>query len=77
MSENGNFPFIGASGENNGVTGFTTKKDVENNSKLGYGTNEPDYEFMEECGRQMMAKKYIQYLKYLESTCESSDLLLK
>lgn len=41
MSENGNFPFIGASGENNGVTGFTTKKDVENNSKLGYGTNEP------------------------------------
>ena len=39
--------------------------------------NEPDYEFMEECGRQMMAKKYIQYLKYLESTCESSDLLLK
>lgn len=168
MSENGNFPFRGASGENNGVTGFTTKKDVENNSKLGYGTNEPldkkifskghlcvvnngsaigytyyqpdnftcthdvnplwlrsckmnkylglflsqmiknqgicfayarkwrpsrmvhscvmlpvndnnepDYEFMEECGRQMMAKKYIQYLKYLESTCESSDLLLK
>lgn len=168
MSENGDFPFIGASGENNGVTGFTTKKDVENNSKLGYGTNEPldkkifskghlcvvnngsaigytyyqpdnftcthdvnplwlrsckmnkylglflsqmiknqgicfayarkwrpsrmvhscvmlpvndnnepDYEFMEECGRQMMAKKYIQYLKYLESTCESSDLLLK
>lgn len=159
---------IGVSGENNGVTGFTTKKDVENNSKLGYGTNEPldkkifskghlcvvnngsaigytyyqpdnftcthdvnplwlrsckmnkylglflsqmiknqgicfayarkwrpsrmvhscvmlpvndnnepDYEFMEECGRQMMAKKYIQYLKYLESTCESSDLLLK
>lgn len=168
MSENGNFPFIGASGENNGVTGFTTKKDVENNSKLGYGTNEPldkkifskghlcvvnngsaigytyyqpgnftcthdvnplwlrsckmnkylglflsqmiksqgicfayarkwrpsrmihscimlpvndndepDYEFMEECGRKIMAKKYIQYLKYLESTCESSDLLLK
>ena len=39
--------------------------------------NEPDYEFMEECGRKIMAKKYIQYLKYLESTCESSDLLLK
>lgn len=38
---------------------------------------EPDYEFMEECGRKIMAKKYIQYLKYLESTCESSDLLLK
>lgn len=40
-------------------------------------SNEPDYEFMEECGRKIMAKKYIQYLKYLESTCESSDLLLK
>ena len=39
--------------------------------------DEPDYEFMEECGRKIMAKKYIQYLKYLESTCESSDLLLK
>ena len=36
---------------------------------------EPNYEFMEDCGRRMMAKKYIQYLKYLESTCESSDLL--
>lgn len=167
MSENGDFPFIGASGENNGVTGFTTIKNVENNSKLGYGRNEPldkkvfskghlcvvnngsvgytyyqpsdftcthdvnplwlrscnmnkylglflsqmiknqgvcftyarkwrpsrmihscimlpvndnkepDYEFMEECGRKIMAKKYIQYLKYLESTCESSNLLLK
>lgn len=33
--------------------------------------DEPDYEFMEECGRKMMAKKYIQYLKYLESTCKS------
>lgn len=30
--------------------------------------NEADYDFMEECGRKMMAKKYIQYLKYLEST---------
>lgn len=39
--------------------------------------DEPDYEFMEECGRKIMAKKYIQYLKYLESTCESSGLLLK
>ena len=36
--------------------------------------DEPDYEFMEECGRKMMAKKYIQYLKYLESTCESKDV---
>lgn len=159
MSENGDFPFIGASGENNGVTGFTTKKDVENNSKLGYGTNEPldkkifskghlcvvnngsaigytyyqpgnftcthdvnplwlrgckmnkylglflsqmiknqgicfayarkwrpsrmihscimlpvndnnepDYDFMEDCGRKMIARKYMQYLKFLESS---------
>lgn len=27
---------------------------------------EPDYEFMEECGRKIMAKKYAQYLEYLE-----------
>lgn len=27
---------------------------------------EPDYEFMEECGHKMMAKKYLQYLSYLE-----------
>lgn len=39
--KDGDFPFIGASGENNGVTGFTTLKDVENNSKIGYGYNEP------------------------------------
>lgn len=31
-------------------------------------SNEPDYNFMEECGRKMMTKKYIQYLNYLEST---------
>lgn len=158
MHENGNFPFIGASSTNNGVTGFTTLKDVENNSKIGYGTNEPidkkifskgqlcvvnngspgytyyqphnftcthdvnplwlrkhemnecvglflsqmiksqgvcfayarkwrpsrmvhscimlpvnsnnepDFDFMEECGRKMMAKKYVQYLDYLESS---------
>lgn len=30
--------------------------------------DEPDYNFMEECGRKMMTKKYIQYLNYLEST---------
>lgn len=30
--------------------------------------NEPDYDFMEECGRKMMAKKYVQYLDYLESS---------
>lgn len=28
--------------------------------------NEPDYEFMEECGRKMMAKKYVQYLNYIK-----------
>lgn len=155
MSQNGYLPFIGASGENNGVTGFTTLKNVEDNSKVGYGTNEPldkkifskghlcvvnngsaigytyyqpddftcthdvnplwlrnyemnkyvglflsqmiksqgvcfayarkwrpsrmvhscimlpvddndepDYDFMEECGRKMIAKKYVQYLNY-------------
>lgn len=30
--------------------------------------NEPDYDFMEECGRKMMAKKYVQYLNFLESS---------
>lgn len=39
--DDGDFPFIGASGINNGVTGFTTLKDVELNSKIGYGPNEP------------------------------------
>lgn len=29
--------------------------------------NEPDYDFMEECGRKMMAKKYVKYLNFLES----------
>ena len=32
--------------------------------------NEPDYDFMEECGRKIMAKKYIQYLNYLKSLPE-------
>lgn len=27
--------------------------------------DEPDYQFMEECGRKMMAKKYIQYMTFL------------
>lgn len=30
--------------------------------------DEPDYDFMEEYGRKMMAKKYMQYLKFLESS---------
>lgn len=29
--------------------------------------NEPDYDFMEECGRKMIAKKYIQYLNFLKA----------
>lgn len=30
--------------------------------------DKPDYDFMEECGRKMMARKYMQYLKFLESS---------
>ena len=30
--------------------------------------DEPDYDFMEEYGRKMMAKKYMQCLKFLESS---------
>ena len=33
--------------------------------------DEPDYEFMEECGRKMMAKKYKQYLAFLEKTMDA------
>lgn len=29
--------------------------------------NEPDYDFMEECGRKMIVKKYIQYLNFLKA----------
>lgn len=41
MSPEGNVPFIGASGINNGVTGFCTMQAIEVNSKVGYGPNEP------------------------------------
>lgn len=41
MHTDGNLPFIGASGMNNGVTGFTTVDDVRRCSKIGYGSNEP------------------------------------
>lgn len=41
MSSEGAVPFIGASGINNGVTGFCTMQAVEDNSKVGYGPNEP------------------------------------
>lgn len=41
MHADGEIPFIGASGVNNGVTGFTTMDDVSRCSKIGYGPNEP------------------------------------
>lgn len=41
MNVQGKIPFIGATGENNGITGFCTMKAVESNSKVGYGSNEP------------------------------------
>ena len=30
-------------------------------------TGKPDFAFMDECGRKMIAKKYVQYLSFLES----------
>lgn len=41
MSPNGTVPFVGASGINNGITGFCTMQVVRDNSKVGYGPNEP------------------------------------
>ena len=41
MSSEGEVPFFGASGINNGVTGFCTMQAIEDNSKVGYGPNEP------------------------------------
>lgn len=41
MSSNGTVPFVGASGINNGITGFCTMQAVRDNSKVGYGPNEP------------------------------------
>lgn len=32
----------------------------------------PDYQFMEDCGRRMMAKKYVQYLNFLGLLKESA-----
>lgn len=40
-SPNGTVPFVGASGINNGITGFCTMQAVRDNSKVGYGPNEP------------------------------------
>lgn len=39
--ENGQYPFIGATDSNNGITGFTSLENIRNNSKVGYGPNEP------------------------------------
>lgn len=41
MSSEGEVPFIGASGINNGVTGFCTMQAIEDNSKVGYGQTSP------------------------------------
>lgn len=41
MEASGTVPFIGASGVNNGVTGFCTMAAIESHSKVGYGPNEP------------------------------------
>ena len=38
--EDGTIPFIGASGINNGVTGFCTRSNIENSSKTGREPNE-------------------------------------
>jgi hypothetical protein len=40
-SGKGNIPFIGATQYNNGVTEFYTFDEIKNNSKIGYGKNEP------------------------------------
>ncbi len=37
----GKYPFIGATDSNNGVTGFTSYENIRDNSKIGYGPNEP------------------------------------
>ncbi|MGE4346907.1 MAG: restriction endonuclease subunit S [Flavobacteriaceae bacterium] len=40
-SGNGKIPFLGATANNNGVTGYYTLSEIEENSKIGYGKNEP------------------------------------
>lgn len=37
----GNIPFLGATQNNNGVTEFYSLKQIDDNSKIGYGKNEP------------------------------------
>lgn len=40
-SGNGTIPFLGATQNNNGITEFYTISEIEQNSKIGYGKNEP------------------------------------
>lgn len=40
-SGNGTIPFLGATQNNNGITEFYTMSEIEQNSKIGYGKNEP------------------------------------
>lgn len=47
----------GHMGNKDGIKRERIMLPVDNNGK-------PDYKFMEECGRKMIAKKYIQYLNF-------------
>lgn len=40
-SGSGKIPFLGATANNNGVTEYYTLTEIEENSKIGYGKNEP------------------------------------
>ena len=40
-SKNGKIPFLGATQNNNGITEFYTLNNIKDNSKVGYGKNEP------------------------------------
>ncbi|MBR3425783.1 MAG: restriction endonuclease subunit S [Neisseriaceae bacterium] len=41
LEENGTIPFLGATDSNNGITEFYSLENIERNSKIGYGKNEP------------------------------------
>lgn len=51
----------GHMGNKDGIKRERIMLPVDNNGK-------PNYKFMEECGRKMITKKYIQYLNFLESS---------
>lgn len=38
---NGTIPFLGATANNNGITGYYTYAEIESSSRIGYGSNEP------------------------------------